>query len=129
MSSQGLFDIDPGRPGAKAVDHSNKMQTERMCALRTSSSGSRGSKGGDWKFNSAPFLFHNAHVAEGYGKSKGCGVCAKGMAALLTKDDIPGGVVVGDEVDESGRADQSGSAAPASDSERRPWWESGEVQG
>ena len=128
MPAERVFDTNK-RKACESVDNTNKMQAERLCSMRTSGPSSRGTKSGNWKFNSAAFLLHHSHVAEGYRKSKGCPICTKGMAGVLSEDEGTNGVVAGDQMDESGRVDESGTTSPAPDSDGRPWWERGEVQG
>ena len=91
--------------------------------MRTGSESSRGFESGNRLLDSAGFLFHHAHVKDGYQSSKGCRFCKSGLEGISSEIELRDDVVQGDKVDEGGGTDGVGSTPPAPDSNGRPWWE------
>jgi len=74
--------------------------------------------GGGWVLDPRPFILHNAHVKDGRGPQKGCGLCPGivekdvGLVAIPVRDS---GILQSDRVDEKGSTASAPSSTPWGD--------------
>jgi len=103
------------------------MQNAKMRGVRTGGSSGDSAQGGGRLLDSRGFLFHHAHVEDGYRRHKGCRACAKGLQGISFEVEARPPVDV--EVHESSGTDEKGDAASSPDSGWDALWKGYKMQG